>query len=75
MLQARLDGLPAHERRALQEASVIGPVFWDQALAALDAQAALRCPRWCGASSRCRGPRPTLDGMREYAFSHQSCTR
>ena len=39
VLQARLDGLPAPERRALQEASVIGAVFWDQALAALDAKA------------------------------------
>ena len=31
-LQARLDGLPAPRRRALQQASVIGVVFWDQAL-------------------------------------------
>ena len=28
VLQARLDGLPKPERLALQQASVIGPVFW-----------------------------------------------
>jgi len=33
VLQARLDGLPEEERRALQGASVIGRVFWDQVLA------------------------------------------
>jgi class 3 adenylate cyclase len=71
VLQARLDGLPAPERRALQEASVIGQVFWDQALAALDAKA----PAALAALVR-RGLTPprlnaTLVGMREYAFSHQ----
>jgi predicted ATPase/class 3 adenylate cyclase len=32
VLQARLDGLPADERTTLQQASVIGRVFWDQAV-------------------------------------------
>jgi class 3 adenylate cyclase/tetratricopeptide (TPR) repeat protein len=32
VLQARLDGLPAEERTTLQQASVIGRVFWDQAV-------------------------------------------
>jgi len=32
VLQARLDGLPAAEKLALQQASVIGAVFWDRAL-------------------------------------------
>ncbi len=32
VLQARLDGLPAAERTTLQQASVIGRVFWDQAV-------------------------------------------
>lgn len=35
VLQARLDALAADERHALQMASVIGPVFWDDALASL----------------------------------------
>ena len=36
VLQARLDALSAAERRAVQLASVVGPVFWDDALHALD---------------------------------------
>jgi len=32
VLQARLDGLPEEERRALQGASVVGRVFWDRIL-------------------------------------------
>ena len=61
----------AAERLALQQASVIGFVFWDQALAAIDPQAGLRCPRWCGASCSCRARTPSFEGVREYAFKHQ----
>ena len=32
VLQARIDGLPPGEKSALQQASVIGHVFWDEAL-------------------------------------------
>ena len=32
VLQARIDGLPPLEKAALQQASVIGHVFWDEAL-------------------------------------------
>ncbi len=32
VLQARIDGLPPAEKTALQQASVIGHVFWDEAL-------------------------------------------
>jgi len=32
VLQARIDSLPAPEKAALQQASVIGSVFWDEAL-------------------------------------------
>jgi class 3 adenylate cyclase/tetratricopeptide (TPR) repeat protein len=35
VLQARLDGVPAYERNALQRASVVGRVFWDDAVSAL----------------------------------------
>jgi len=45
VLQARLDGLPADERLTLQEASVIGQVFWDGALFALDPQTEAALPR------------------------------
>ena len=37
VLQARLDGLPAEERKILQQASVVGRTFWDQTLAHLQA--------------------------------------
>ena len=72
VLQARLDGLPAAERLSLQEASVIGPVFRERALAALDehaprtlpalVQRALAVPRapTSGAADE--------DTLREYAF-------
>jgi len=36
VLQARLDALALPERHALQLASIVGPVFWDAALSALD---------------------------------------
>jgi class 3 adenylate cyclase/tetratricopeptide (TPR) repeat protein len=36
VLQAQLDLLPNAERQALQQAAVLGPVFWDHTLAALD---------------------------------------
>jgi len=35
LLQARLDGLPPLEREVLQRASVIGRIFWDDAVAEL----------------------------------------
>jgi class 3 adenylate cyclase len=43
VLQARLQALPADELAALQQASIVGTVFWDAALAAVapDAPAAL----------------------------------
>ncbi|OYU79963.1 MAG: hypothetical protein CFE45_28460, partial [Burkholderiales bacterium PBB5] len=71
VLQARLDGLPGDERQALQHGSVIGQVFWDQALAALDAQSPLALPGLV--QRRLALPRPdtVLDGASEYAFSHQ----
>ena len=39
VLQAQLDLLPSAERQALQQAAVLGPVFWDHTLAALDPSA------------------------------------
>ena len=44
LLQARLDALPAAERQAARQASVIGHVFWDDALQALDARASQALP-------------------------------
>ena len=44
LLQARLDALTAAERQAARQASVIGHVFWDDALQALDEQAPQALP-------------------------------
>jgi class 3 adenylate cyclase/tetratricopeptide (TPR) repeat protein len=44
LLQARLDALPAGERRAARYASIIGHVFWDDALKAMEPHAPLALP-------------------------------
>ena len=44
VLQARLDALALPERHALQMASIVGPVFWDTALSALDPAAPQSLP-------------------------------
>ncbi len=75
VLQARLDSLKPAEKLALQQASVIGFVFWDQTLAALDPDS----PSTLGALVQHELTVPhqdmVLDGMvervREFAFSHQ----
>jgi class 3 adenylate cyclase/tetratricopeptide (TPR) repeat protein len=75
VLQARLDGLPAPERRALQQASVVGAVFWDQALAAVEAQAAEQLPALVQRELTLPRADAQLQGLhaglREYAFRHQ----
>ena len=71
VLQARLDGLPAAERLAMQQASVIGMVFWDQALAALDAEAPQALPSLVRRELTLPRQDTGLDGVREYAFKHQ----
>jgi class 3 adenylate cyclase len=71
VLQARLDRLPRPERVALQEASVIGQVFWDQALAALDRQAPAALPALVDRGLTVPRLEAGLDDVREYGFSHQ----
>jgi class 3 adenylate cyclase/tetratricopeptide (TPR) repeat protein len=71
VLQARLDGLPLAEKRALQQASVVGTVFWDQALAAIEARAAEQLPALVQRELALPRGDGTLDGLREYAFRHQ----
>jgi predicted ATPase/class 3 adenylate cyclase len=44
VLQARLAALPAAELAALQQASIVGMVFWDAALAAIDPRAPAALP-------------------------------
>jgi class 3 adenylate cyclase/tetratricopeptide (TPR) repeat protein len=70
VLQARLDALAPHERRALQQAAVVGHVFWDRALAAID-PAALAClDTLLGKALLVRHDEAAFDDTREYAFKH-----
>jgi len=71
VLQARLDGLPAEEKHALQRASVIGAVFWDHALAAVDGAAARHLPALVQRELTLPRPDAALEGLREFAFRHQ----
>jgi len=71
VLQARLDGLPATERLTLQQASVIGPVFWDSALFALDATAGETLPALVRRELALPRADAGNDELREYAFKHQ----
>lgn len=70
ILHARLDALPASEKRALQQESVIGSTFWDAALRAL-APSALDAiePLLERDLIRARAE-STFVGAREYDFKH-----
>ena len=71
ILQARLDGLPPAERMALQEASVVGLVFWEEALAALDVQSPRALPALVRRELALPHVDTSLDGVHEYGFKHQ----
>ncbi len=70
VLQARLDALSATERSALQQAAIVGHVFWDQALAAIESAAAAALPALLRKQLIVRHDTPAFDGTREYAFAH-----
>ncbi len=70
VLQARLDALPAAERAALQQAAIVGHVFWIEALAAVDPAAPAALP----ALQRRQLVEPreqrSANASAEYAFHH-----
>lgn len=70
VLQARLDTLPPDHRKALQQASIVGHVFWDQALAALDAAAPPALPALQGRQLVQQRAESTFDDTPEQAFRH-----
>jgi len=70
VLQARLDTLSPAEKRALQQASVIGPEFWDGALASIDAHAAESLPALARRELIQAREHSAFDGLREYVFGH-----
>ena len=70
-MQARLDELEPDERLALQQASVIGTVFWDRTLAALDARAPLALASLCRRELLRSEPDASVEGVTAFAFRHQ----
>ena len=70
VLQARLAVLRAEERIALQQASVIGFIFWDQALAALDSQSPGALDRLAGREFVVPQRTSAFEGAREFTFQH-----
>src|SRR5262252_4477218 len=70
VLHARIDALAPTERSALQHASIIGPVFWDAALDALEPQASASLPAL--ARRQMALPRDTsaFADCAEFTFSH-----
>ncbi len=70
VLQARLDALAPRERTALQQAAVVGHVFWDRALAAIDPAAADALPGLLRKQLIVRRDAPAFDDTREYSFQH-----
>ncbi|HEV8501698.1 MAG TPA: adenylate/guanylate cyclase domain-containing protein [Casimicrobiaceae bacterium] len=73
VLQARLDGLPPPDRKALQLASVVGLRFWDHALSHVEAPAAARLPTLQARDLvHCKDAmEPVAEDVREYTFDHQ----
>ncbi len=70
LLQARLDALPAAERQAARQASVIGHVFWDDALQALDASAPQALPALQRATYVREHETSDFEGTPERQFDH-----
>ena len=70
LLQARLDALPAAERQAARQASVIGHVFWDDALLALDAGAPQALPALQRAAYVRTSDTSDFEGTTERKFDH-----
>ena len=70
VLQARLDALAPRERRALQQAAVVGHVFWDRALGAIDPGAIDALPLLLRKRLVVRHDAPAFDDTCEYAFAH-----
>ena len=75
VLEARLDALPARARAVLQRASVIGRVFWTEAVGALEpagsaVETASGLEIACSCELLLRNDRSTLDAGTEMMFKH-----
>ncbi|WP_309890054.1 adenylate/guanylate cyclase domain-containing protein [Archangium sp.] len=76
VLQARLDSLPANEREVLQRASVVGRIFWDEALARMGQEGEAPIPLHAALAALqerelvFEQSNPAFAGTREYIFKH-----
>jgi predicted ATPase/class 3 adenylate cyclase len=70
VLQARIDTLPLDERLALQEASVIGALFWDEALAQIRPDSPQRLPSLRRRQFVLGHDTSAFESTREFAFRH-----
>ncbi len=70
LLQARLDALPAGERQAARQASVIGHVFWDDAVRAVDPNAPQALPALQRAAFVKAHDSSDFEGTAERQFDH-----
>jgi class 3 adenylate cyclase/predicted ATPase len=68
IIAARLDGLPDDEKRLLQDAAVLGKVFWSGGVSSDDATTGLHALERKGFIRRER--RSAVAGETEYAFRH-----
>ncbi|MBC7729606.1 MAG: AAA family ATPase [Microbacteriaceae bacterium] len=70
LLQARLDALPTADRKAARQASVIGHIFWDDALQALDPNALQALPALQRAAFVKARDTSDFEGTAERQFDH-----
>ena len=70
VLQARLDALPPQELAALRHASVIGHVFWDEALQHFAPVAPQILDGLMRRDLACGREASTFEGTHEYTFKH-----
>ena len=70
VLQARLDGLPPTEKAALQQASVIGHVFWDEPLGRIAPGAPEALDGLMRRELTHGRETSAFEGVREYVFKH-----
>jgi hypothetical protein len=72
LLAARIDGLPSDEKRVLQEAAVVGRVFWEEPVrrAVGNGQVDAALLRLEGKGLITARPTSSVAGQAEYAFRH-----
>jgi predicted ATPase len=74
IIAARLDGLEPEEKALLQDAAVIGKVFWAGAVARMDGRDRAAVEQSLHGLARKdfvrRQRRPSVEGESEYAFLH-----